>query len=52
VARKAALKSTMAASKYVVDDWITQVTRTRRWGIYLFAAGVTAQAIAGVLALS
>jgi hypothetical protein len=41
----------MGASKYVVDDWLSQVTRTRRLGIYLFALGVLAQAVAGFFSL-
>jgi hypothetical protein len=50
--RKASLPSTMAPSKHVVSSWISDVTRTRSWGIWCFGAGLVAQALGNLAALA
>ena len=39
-ARQAALPTTMAAGKHTVSAWITDATRTRTAGVWLFMGGL------------
>jgi hypothetical protein len=45
-------KKLMAASKHTVDEWITQATRTRAWGVWLFMAGLGLQLAENLAALA
>jgi hypothetical protein len=42
----------MAADKYTVSAWITDATRTRTWGVYLFMGGLVLQLAGNLVALA